>query len=77
MRYPARSIILPEKQFVPIRQLGPKPVHANRFPVPVCAAKQPQHFPSRPPPPHPTASSQGNLVPARPAPAPPLYSSLA
>lgn len=30
----------------------------------------------RPPPPQPKISSQGNLIPARPAPAPPLYSSL-
>lgn len=30
----------------------------------------------RPPPPQPKVSSQGNLIPARPAPAPPLYSSL-
>ncbi|XP_004855378.1 disintegrin and metalloproteinase domain-containing protein 9 isoform X1 [Heterocephalus glaber] len=51
-------------------------VHANQFPVPVYAAKQPQQFPSRPPPPQPKVSSQGNLIPARPAPAPPLYSSL-
>lgn len=52
------------------------PVNANRFPVPTYAAKQPPQFPSRPPPPQPKISSQGNLVPARPAPAPPLYSSL-
>lgn len=52
------------------------PIYANRFPVPTYAAKQPQHFPSRPPPPQPKISSQGNLIPARPAPAPPLYSSL-
>nr|XP_019603705.1 PREDICTED: disintegrin and metalloproteinase domain-containing protein 9 [Rhinolophus sinicus] len=52
------------------------PIHANRFPVPTYAAKQPQQFPSRPPPPQPKVSSQGNLIPARPAPAPPLYSSL-
>nr|XP_020019999.1 disintegrin and metalloproteinase domain-containing protein 9 [Castor canadensis] len=52
------------------------PVHANRFPVPTYAAKQPPQFPSRPPPPQPKVSSQGNLIPARPAPAPPLYSSL-
>ncbi|XP_047573103.1 disintegrin and metalloproteinase domain-containing protein 9 [Lutra lutra] len=52
------------------------PIYANRFPVPTYAAKQPQQFPSRPPPPQPKVSSQGNLIPARPAPAPPLYSSL-
>ncbi|KAK2508901.1 hypothetical protein MC885_005722, partial [Smutsia gigantea] len=53
------------------------PIHANRFPVPTYAAKQPQQFPSRPPPPQPKVPSQGNVTPARPAPAPPLYSSLA
>uniref|UniRef100_H0VAT1 ADAM metallopeptidase domain 9 n=1 Tax=Cavia porcellus TaxID=10141 RepID=H0VAT1_CAVPO len=58
----------------PRQSMGP--VHANRFPVPSYAAKQPPQFPSRPPPPQPKASSQGNLIPARPAPAPPLYSSL-
>ncbi|XP_052018119.1 disintegrin and metalloproteinase domain-containing protein 9 isoform X2 [Apodemus sylvaticus] len=52
------------------------PVHGNKFPVPTYAAKQPAQFPSRPPPPQPKISSQGNLIPARPAPAPPLYSSL-
>nr|XP_021537265.1 disintegrin and metalloproteinase domain-containing protein 9 isoform X2 [Neomonachus schauinslandi] len=52
------------------------PIYANRIPVPTYAAKQPQQFPSRPPPPQPKVSSQGNLIPARPAPAPPLYSSL-
>ncbi|XP_007933250.1 disintegrin and metalloproteinase domain-containing protein 9 [Orycteropus afer afer] len=52
------------------------PVYANRFPVPTYAVKQPQQFPSRPPPPQPKVSSQGNLIPARRAPAPPLYSSL-
>lgn len=54
----------------------PPPVHGNRFPVPTYAIKQPPQFPSRPPPPQPKIPSQGNLVPARPAPAPPLYSSL-
>lgn len=54
---------------------GPN-VYENRFPVPTYAAKQPQQFPSRPPPPQPKVSSQGNLIPVRPAPAPPLYSSL-
>ena len=54
----------------------PPPGHGNRFPVPTYAAKQPAQFPSRPPPPQPKISSQGNLIPARPAPAPPLYSSL-
>nr|XP_044606841.1 disintegrin and metalloproteinase domain-containing protein 9-like isoform X2 [Equus asinus] len=52
------------------------PVYANRFPVPTYAAKQPQQFPSRPPPPQPKVSSQGNFIPARPAPAPPLYSTV-
>lgn len=52
------------------------PIYANRFPVPAYAAKQPQQFPSRPPPPQPKVPAQGNLIPARPAPAPPLYSSL-
>lgn len=52
------------------------PAHINRFPVPTYAAKQPAQFPSRPPPPQPKVSAQGNLIPARPAPAPPLYSSL-
>uniref|UniRef100_A0A384BQH6 ADAM metallopeptidase domain 9 n=1 Tax=Ursus maritimus TaxID=29073 RepID=A0A384BQH6_URSMA len=52
------------------------PIYANRFPVPTYAAQQPQQFPSRPPPPQPKVSSQGNLIPARPAPAPPLFSSL-
>lgn len=52
------------------------PVYANRFPVPAHASRQPPQFPSRPPPPQPKISSQGNLIPARPAPAPPLYSSL-
>lgn len=60
----------------PVAPSREAPVNANRFPVPTYAAKQPPQFPSRPPPPQPKISSQGNLVPARPAPAPPLYSSL-
>ncbi|XP_030740525.1 disintegrin and metalloproteinase domain-containing protein 9 [Echinops telfairi] len=58
---------------IPPREAPPL---ANRFPVPTYAAKQPQQFPSRPPPPQPKVSSQGNLIPARRAPAPPLYSSV-
>ncbi|XP_012879775.1 PREDICTED: disintegrin and metalloproteinase domain-containing protein 9 [Dipodomys ordii] len=60
----------------PVASSRQAPVQANRYPVPTYAARQPQRFPSRPPPPHPKIPSQGNLVPARPAPAPPLYSSL-
>ncbi|XP_055449373.1 disintegrin and metalloproteinase domain-containing protein 9 [Psammomys obesus] len=60
----------------PVAPSRDAPVHANRFPVPTYAAKQPPQFPSRPPPPQPKPSSQGSLIPARPAPAPPLYSSL-
>ncbi|CAH6787154.1 Adam9 [Phodopus roborovskii] len=64
------------KHVSPVSPSREAPVNANRFPVPTYAAKQPPQFPSRPPPPQPKISSQGNLVPARPAPAPPLYSSL-
>uniref|UniRef100_A0ABI7Z991 ADAM metallopeptidase domain 9 n=1 Tax=Felis catus TaxID=9685 RepID=A0ABI7Z991_FELCA len=71
-RQPA-SVPRPVSSVTPPREA---PIYANRFPVPTYAAKQPQQFPSRPPPPQPKVSSQGNLIPARPAPAPPLYSSL-
>lgn len=42
----------------------------------LCSPHSNSFFPHRPPPPQPKISSQGNLIPARPAPAPPLYSSL-
>ncbi|XP_028920910.1 disintegrin and metalloproteinase domain-containing protein 9 [Ornithorhynchus anatinus] len=50
----------------------PAPMQTNRYPVPTYAVNQPQQFPLRPPPPpQQKVSSQGNILPARPAPAPP------
>ncbi|NP_001179747.2 disintegrin and metalloproteinase domain-containing protein 9 isoform X1 [Bos indicus] len=73
-RQPA-SVPRPVSSVIPPRNV---PVQTNRFPVPTYGARQPQQYPSRPPPPQPKESFQGNLVPARPAPPPPppLYSSL-
>lgn len=73
---PSRQPVSVPRHVSPVTPPREVPIYANRFPVPTYAAKQPQQFPSRPPPPQPKVSSQGNLIPARPAPAPPLYSSL-
>ncbi|XP_068931954.1 disintegrin and metalloproteinase domain-containing protein 9 [Petaurus breviceps papuanus] len=56
----------------PVNSPRDSAVYPNQFPVPTYAAKQPQQFPSRPPPPQPKVSSQGNFIPTRPAPAAPV-----
>nr|AAI70293.1 Adam9-A protein [Xenopus laevis] len=43
----------------------------NNFAVPTYTVKQPQHTPSRPPLPH-QREAAANIIPSRPAPAPPL-----
>lgn len=43
----------------------------NNYPVPTYVGRQPQHTPSRPPPP-PQREPQPNITPARPPPAPPV-----
>nr|DBA30139.1 TPA: hypothetical protein GDO54_006155 [Pyxicephalus adspersus] len=43
----------------------------NSYPVPTYVGRQPQHTPSRPPPPH-QRENHPNITPARPPPAPPV-----
>ncbi|OCT90248.1 hypothetical protein XELAEV_18018860mg [Xenopus laevis] len=48
-----------------------QPYQPNSFAVPTYTVKQPQHTPSRPPLPH-QREAAANIIPSRPAPAPPL-----
>ncbi|KAM4749152.1 disintegrin and metalloproteinase domain-containing protein 9 [Rhinophrynus dorsalis] len=61
----------PPRNFPPTSPSREAPYKANNFAAPNYIVKQPQHTPSRPPPPH-QRGAQTNIIPARQPPPPPV-----
>ncbi|XP_053574054.1 disintegrin and metalloproteinase domain-containing protein 9 [Bombina bombina] len=61
----------PHQNVTPTSHTNKKPFNPNTFNVPNYMVKQPQHAPSRPPPPH-ERETPGSLAPSRAPPPPPV-----